>query len=147
MPRIVCVTCWCEFRLETSGTTVVEMASSGPYKVWDGDTWKCPGCGVEVVCGFGSDPVREDHYAGDFGPWLTQYLKHARRVEYDYERPQHVVGGETVRRRSYHERTLRGGIINLKNLSKLNPAIANHPFWMLAMEQLENGVKTLYKED
>jgi len=87
MPKMVCVKCQCEFRPETNSTVVVETASFGPYKVWHADTWKCPGCGVEVVAGFARQPIREDHYADDFTPWLMKYLDSARRVVYDHERP------------------------------------------------------------
>lgn len=87
MPKLVCVKCQCELKPETNGTTVVEMASFGPYKVWDSDTWKCPGCGVEIVSGFSSKPIREDHYAEDFSAWLEKFVVASCRVEYDYERP------------------------------------------------------------
>jgi hypothetical protein len=89
MPNPVCVRCQCEFSPETNGTTVIETASFGPHKVWEADTWKCRGCGVEIVTGFGNKPIRDDHYADDFGPWLAEYIQNARRVEYDHERPQH----------------------------------------------------------
>ncbi len=87
MPKLVCVTCHCELRPEINETTVVETASFGPYKVWDADTWKCPGCGVEIVAGFADRPLRQDHYAKDFVPWLKNLIAHSRRVEYDNERP------------------------------------------------------------
>jgi hypothetical protein len=87
MPKLVCTHCQCELVCETSGTTVIEMASFGPYKVWDADTWKCPGCGVEIVAGFANIPVRQDHYADDFPAWLEQLKENAKRIVYDYERP------------------------------------------------------------
>lgn len=87
MPKLVCVQCHCELKCETSGTTVIETASFGPYKVWTADTWKCPGCGVEIVAGFANMPLREDHYKRDFGPWLENVKTTARRIEYDNERP------------------------------------------------------------
>ena len=84
--KIVCVRCQCEFRPETNGTTVVEMAQSEPYKVWHADTWKCPGCGVEVVSGFAQKPLIQQ---GDesFDKRVQSWLEKARRVVYDYERP------------------------------------------------------------
>ena len=86
MSKMVCVTCQVELRCETNGTTVIETASFGPYKVWDADTWKCPKCGVEIIAGFGNKPIREDHYAEDFPAWLEKYKGMARRIEYDNER-------------------------------------------------------------
>ncbi len=88
MPKIVCVKCQCELRPETNETTVIEMAQFGVYKVWNADTLKCPGCGIEVVSGFGDHPVREDHYAPDFISWLRERVRVARRIVYDYEKPQ-----------------------------------------------------------
>ena len=88
MPKLVCVKCQTELKPETSGTTVVEMASFGPYKVWAADTWKCPGCGIEIVGGFADLPLRQDHYAKDFAAWLDNCLATAQRVVYDHEHPQ-----------------------------------------------------------
>ena len=84
--KIVCVRCQCEFRPETNGTTVVETAQFQPYKVWHADTWKCPGCGVEVVSGFAQKPFIQQ---GDesFDDRVQKELRTARRVVYDHERP------------------------------------------------------------
>ena len=87
MPKLVCTTCHCELKPETNGTVVVETASFGPYKVWNADTWKCPGCGVEIVAGFGENPIRQDHFREDFSSWLENVISKATRVEYDNERP------------------------------------------------------------
>lgn len=87
MTKLVCIRCECELRASTSGTVVVEMASFGPYKVWNGDTFKCPGCGIEIVGGFAEEPMRDDHYASDFADWLKTIVTNARRLVYDNERP------------------------------------------------------------
>lgn len=87
MPKLVCVKCQTELKPETNGTLVVETASFGPYKVWNADTLKCPGCGVEIVADFPDYPQREDHYTHDFPIWLEEELRNARRVVYDNERP------------------------------------------------------------
>ena len=92
MPKLICVKCQCELKPETNETTVVETAflrasaSPDPYKVWHADTWKCPGCGVEVVAGFGIKPVLEYFHEG-FEEALENTLHEARRVVYDHERP------------------------------------------------------------
>ena len=87
MPKLVCVTCQTELKPETNDTVVIETASFGPYKVWNADTWKCPGCGVEIVAGFPEMPLRQDHYSDDFPEWLDNVKTKATRVEYDHERP------------------------------------------------------------
>lgn len=88
MPKLVCVACQTELKPETNGTLVIETATYGPYKVWDADTWKCPGCGVEIVAGFPDLPLRQDHFKPDFGAWLNRVIANSERVEYDHERPQ-----------------------------------------------------------
>ncbi len=88
MPKLVCVNCQTELRCEHSGTSVLEIASFGVYKVWDADTYKCPGCEFEIVSGFGDSPIRADHYKEDFPDWLENFKSHTTRIEYDYERPQ-----------------------------------------------------------
>ncbi len=82
MAKMVCVACHVELRPEKNGTIVIEMASFGPYKIWDADTWKCPKCGIEIVAGFGKVPIREDHYAPDFPAWLERLKSKAERIEY-----------------------------------------------------------------
>jgi hypothetical protein len=32
-----------------------------PYKLWAGDRWKCDGCGVEILSGFGLNPIAIQH--------------------------------------------------------------------------------------
>ena len=87
MSQLVCVKCQCAMRPETNDTTVIEMASFGPCRVWSADVWKCPGGGVEIVSGFGKNPIRDDHYADDFKDWLEKYISISRRVVYNYENP------------------------------------------------------------
>jgi len=92
MPKLICVKCQCELKPETNETTVVETmagrasASSEPYKVWHADTWKCPGCGTEIVAGFGNRPALE-HFEKDFEASLDKILREARRVVYDHKEP------------------------------------------------------------
>lgn len=93
MTKLVCVTCQCELKPETNETLVIETASFGPYKVWNADTWKCPGCGVEIVAGFPEQPIRQDHYKADFKPWLDHACSVAERVEYDHEHPLQATHG------------------------------------------------------
>ena len=88
MIKILCVKCHVSLRPEKNGTTVIEMAEGGlpglyPYSVWDADTYKCPVCGVEIVTGYGTEPIRDDSHAPDFQEWLERYKKAADRVEYD----------------------------------------------------------------
>ena len=85
MPKIVCENCEVELKPECNNTTVVETASFGPYKVWLADTWKCPGCGIQVVTGFGREPIKE-HFMDGFDEWLRLHVQKARKVVYDNER-------------------------------------------------------------
>ena len=86
MPKMVCVTCQCELRAECNYTRVLEMAGDSPYKLWHADLWKCSGCGVEIVAGFGKMP-RCEHFEPEFSDELAK-AKTAKRFIYDYEKPQ-----------------------------------------------------------
>ena len=86
--KLVCPKCQCDMHVDTIGVLVVERASFGPYKVWYADLLKCPGCNVEVVSGFGDNPLRQDHWKDDFREWLNQRIASAPRVIYTYEKPQ-----------------------------------------------------------
>ncbi len=77
----ICVPCRRFFRPIKNGFTFIEgmpdsseaahlrgKAGEGhwkPYKLWEGDKWKCPDCGAEIVVGTGREPIRE-HYQDDF---------------------------------------------------------------------------------
>jgi hypothetical protein len=92
MPKLVCSQCETELKPYHNGTLVIETADFGepkpsPYKVWQADTWKCPGCGIEIVAGFGTNPLRQDHYVKDFPEWLDRQLAEADQIVYDHERP------------------------------------------------------------
>lgn len=32
-----------------------------PYKLWQGDLWRCQGCGAEIIVGAGRSPYAEHH--------------------------------------------------------------------------------------
>jgi hypothetical protein len=61
MPKMICVKCEIEFRCEKNGVHVHELMreDTAVYKIWDADLWKCPGCGILIVSGFGQEPVAE----------------------------------------------------------------------------------------
>lgn len=75
----VCIPCHMFYRSEHTGFKFIEGMPDGnnvqpgmaeadrwkPYKLWVGDRWKCPGCGHEIICGFGSGPI-DEHYTKTF---------------------------------------------------------------------------------
>jgi len=75
MPKPVCVKCQRFFRCKknsfnfTEGAPIVNGAPPGtaapeqwrPYKIWASDLWACPGCGVEILSGFGKEPLAVQH--------------------------------------------------------------------------------------
>lgn len=85
MPKPVCVSCKRFFRPYRTGQHVLEQmpttnyAPPGtlmesawvPYKLWSADKYKCDGCGLEIVVGFGSQPYTE-HYLPDFAAKLAR---------------------------------------------------------------------------
>lgn len=83
----VCVSCEREMRAECIGVLVIETAGEDrhPYKVWQADMYKCPGCGVEVVVGFARGPVLERFHVG-FAERLEDWKKVSGRVVYNHEK-------------------------------------------------------------
>jgi len=67
----VCVKCEVELRPEKNGVKLVDLFqhNTQPYQVWDADLWKCPICGVEIIVGFGMQPLR-GHWHDDFSEIL-----------------------------------------------------------------------------
>ena len=72
--RPVCVKCSCELRPEKNGVGVLDMADIGEYELFDADLWKCPKCGIEIVGGFGRNPISA-HYMSDFKTMINSYEK------------------------------------------------------------------------
>jgi hypothetical protein len=62
MPRPVCVSCQLEFRCEKNSVAAVLLSGSppAPYQIWDCDMWKCPGCGMKILSGYGRQPLAEN---------------------------------------------------------------------------------------
>jgi len=70
--RPVCPKCECELQPEKNGVGVLDMANGKPYEVYDADLWKCPGCGMEVVGGFGNKAISA-HYEDNFQRVIAGY--------------------------------------------------------------------------
>jgi len=52
--KAVCVPCSVVYRCEKNEVSVEEIdPDGGPFRVRSGDLWKCPGCGHQIVTGFG----------------------------------------------------------------------------------------------
>ena len=78
--RPVCTKCHCELRPETNGIGVLDMNDNGPYELYDADLWKCPKCGIEIIGGFGFNPISA-HYMPDFKEAIERYKKQDLLVE------------------------------------------------------------------
>ena len=78
MPKPACVKCQRFLRPHRNGVWLLEgkPAVNGappgtsspdhwlPYKLWIADLWRCEGCGVEIIHGYGHQPVMEDYRNG-----------------------------------------------------------------------------------
>jgi len=80
MHRPVCPKCHVELQPERNGVAVLDLADSGPHSLWDSDLWKCPECGVEVLGGFGRNPMFV-HYEDTFERMVDKYRKEGKLVE------------------------------------------------------------------
>lgn len=53
-------------QVKKNGVTVEELLEDGsPYKLWDADLLECTECGVEMISGFGRNPLAE-HWQPDY---------------------------------------------------------------------------------
>ncbi len=76
MPKLVCIKCQCLFKIEKNGISAVEMVQGRPYELSDADKWKCPGCGMEILAGFGEAPwVHQQDFNKEN---IIEFLKEAR---------------------------------------------------------------------
>jgi hypothetical protein len=74
--RPICVPCSRFFKPDKNGFEFLEMMPAGsdarpgnetphrwePYKLWQGDRWKCPRCLAVIVVGVGRQPIAEMHH-------------------------------------------------------------------------------------
>lgn len=76
----ICLKCQKFFKCTKNGVYFVEgmpvQAAAGvviwkPYKLWAGDTWKCPGCGAEIISGVGARAIGE-HFEPRFEDMLKR---------------------------------------------------------------------------
>lgn len=75
MPTQSNLLCGCGrfMRVAKNGVTVEEQMEDGaPYKLWGDDLYRCPGCGAEVVSGFGRQPLAE-HYQPTYQQTRARY--------------------------------------------------------------------------
>jgi hypothetical protein len=59
MRRPICVKCKVEMHPEQNGVQVEFLVEGRSLELYEGDKWKCRECGIEVISGFGIQPVAE----------------------------------------------------------------------------------------
>jgi hypothetical protein len=69
MPKLVCLKCNCLFKIEKNGMSAIEMVRGEPYEMSSADKWKCPGCGMEILAGFG------------LAPWINQHQFYQANIQ------------------------------------------------------------------
>lgn len=84
---VICLKCSIEMKPLVTGVLVIEMAGHppAPYLVWNADAKECPACGLQIVTGFGSNPI-----LGSYSP------------NFDEELAKRKVGKVVI---EWHERT------------------------------------------
>ena len=67
MNKPICVMCGMEFKVLRTGVYVFEMFNSDKdvYRIWQADKLSCRKCGIEIVDGYGINPIAE-HFQEDF---------------------------------------------------------------------------------
>lgn len=96
MPKPVCVACKCFYRPKKNGYAFIEGMPNNmtvdraagelrsdqirgnrfpeawsPYKLWNGDLWKCPDCGHEII--IGATQQVSEHYKEDWDECVAQF--------------------------------------------------------------------------
>ena len=91
MPKLVCVKCQVQYKIKKSGNYVVDMFLDPPepYRIMNGDRWQCPGCGHEVIAGFGEMPLSE-HFHDEFQNRLDKVQQNSTTIKC-YESPQDAI--------------------------------------------------------
>ena len=60
-------------RVKQNSVTVEELLEDGsPYKLWDADLLECVECGIEIIAGFGREPLAEH--------WQSTYADRRERL-------------------------------------------------------------------
>lgn len=52
-----CPKCQIELRVKQNGVGVETISQNGPYQFYQADLIECPGCHLEVLAGFGRQPI------------------------------------------------------------------------------------------
>jgi len=78
--RPVCVKCKVELVPEKNGVGLVDMTRSDYYQLWRADLWKCPNCGLEIVAGFGQNPISK-HCESDFPELLLHFTNRGTLIK------------------------------------------------------------------
>lgn len=70
---LVCVGCRRFLKIKKNDVSVEEGMPNGtggwqPYKLWCADLYECPGCGFELITGFGREAVAE-HFMKNYATW------------------------------------------------------------------------------
>ena len=74
----ICTKCGRDLNCEKNGIVIEDLFCGGKsYKMTHGDLWKCPVCGVEIICNVSDKPLAE-HYEKD-------YPKHSARIRKDFQ--------------------------------------------------------------
>jgi len=79
--RPVCTACQVEMYPEKNGVGVLDMADFGPASLWDADLWQCSKCGLQIVSGFGNNPISRHHEGERFEKFIKNYRDYSLIIE------------------------------------------------------------------
>ncbi len=69
-----CVKCQVLYRPKTNGMTLEMMAGFGSFELFKADLIECPGCGNQIIHGYGQNPVSV-HFWDDYKEALEKEKK------------------------------------------------------------------------
>lgn len=88
----ICVKCQVEYRPKTNGINVELMADFGSFELYKADKVECPGCGHQIITGYGDEPFAI-HFKENYKEVLEKVEKSGRTYKC-YEKVQQHHNGE-----------------------------------------------------
>ncbi len=70
----ICVICQVEYKPKKNGVNVELMANFGSFELYEADKVECPGCGHQIITGYGSQPI-SIHFEKDYKEVLKKVTK------------------------------------------------------------------------
>lgn len=79
--RPVCAKCQTKLKPVKYGVGVIDYNQDEPESFWEADLYRCPKCGIEIVCNFGQQPWAKYSETEKFGRIVDAFRKSRSIIE------------------------------------------------------------------